>query len=363
LKKKTILHIIHDLGRGGAETMLVTVVRELKEYNNIVVTLFGNNHFTSEEFVCDRYINMGLTSIAQLPGALFKLRKIIRQYRPDIVHTHLFWPTALARLATPRRIPLLTTIHAFVATSVEYKYKRIRWTDKITYRFRPSTIIAVAKGALQEYFSFLKLKPHKSHALYTFVNTALFNESHSLPAGQRPDTFRLITVGRISQQKNHRFLVDAFQLLPPGQFELHIYGNNALGQPFEDYVAAHNNGIVLKGQVQNIHQIINQYDLFVMSSTYEGFSLAVLEAMAMGMPLLLSDIASFREQCLDTAVYFDLSNPQGFADTLQQLAADKTRLQQLAAAAKARALQHFTLEHHMEGLRAIYQGELAAKSR
>lgn len=354
MEKKTILHIIHDLGRGGAEMLLVTTVRELKEYNNIVVTLFGANHFTSEEFVCDKYINMGLTSIAQLPMAVFKLRRIIKQHNPDIVHTHLFWPTTLARLATPKRIPLITTIHAFVATSVEYQYKRVRWTDKITYRFRKSVIIAVAKGALTEYFSFLNIKPWKSYALYTFVNTALFNEGHSVPATTPSSTFRLITVGRISKQKNHRFLVEAFKLLPPGQFELHIYGNNSMGAEFDNYLAANNNGITLKGEVKNINEIIKQYDLFVMSSTYEGFSLAVLEAMAMGMPLLLSDIASFKEQCEDTAVYFDLNSPQDFANKLQQLAADKTKLQQLAEGSKVRALENFTLEHHMQGLRKIY---------
>jgi glycosyltransferase involved in cell wall biosynthesis len=354
LEKKTILHVIQDLGRGGAETMLVTVVKELKEYNNIVVTLFGANHFTEEEFVCDRYINMGLHSVLQMPIAAWRLRKIIRQYKPDIVHTHLLWPTALARLVTPRRIPLLTTIHAFVATSVEYTYKRIKWTDKITYRLRPSTVIAVAKGALDEYFSFLKLKPYKSHTLYTFVNTHLFNKAYRLPVEQPSTPFRLITVGRIAKQKNHRFLVEAFKLLPPGRFELHIFGQNASGKAFEEYVATEGKGIVLKGEVKNIHQIIQQYDLFVMSSTYEGFSLAVLEAMYMGMPLLLSDIASFREQCEDIAVYFDLSNPQDFADKLQQLAADPQQLQQRAAAAQARAEQHFTLAHHMEGLRKIY---------
>jgi L-malate glycosyltransferase len=361
LKKKRILHIIHDLGRGGAETMLVTVVKELNEYDNVVVTLFSNNHFSPEEFTCDKYISMGLTSVTQMPLGVLKLRKIIKQEKPDIVHTHLFWPTTLARLATPRRIPLITTIHAFIATSVEYKYWRIKWIDKITYHFRKSVIIAVAKGALAEYFDFLKLKPWKKYALYTFVNTALFNETHSQPAEIASERFRLITVGRISLQKNHRFLVEAFKLLPPGMFELHIYGNNALGTSFEEYVAASSTDIVLKGEVKNIHEIITQYDLFVMSSTYEGFSLAALEAMAMGMPMLLSNISSFREQCEDMAVYFNLDNPQDFADKLQQLAADKPALQQLAARSKQRALANFTLEHHMHGLRNIYSEVLTSK--
>ncbi len=301
--KKTILHVIHDLGRGGAEMMLVTVVKELEEYNNIVVTLYDNNHFTTEEFKCDKYICLNSKSLFHLLFAVFKLRKIIRENKVDIVHSHLFWPTMISRLAVPKKTPLLTTIHAFIATSVEYKHWHIKWIDKITYRFRHSAIVAVAKGALKEYFEFLHLRPWKSYMLYTFVNNKIFN-TDSKKIITNGSVFKIITVGRISLQKNHRFLVEAFKLLPKEKFELHIYGINSLGKEFEEYVDQSGANIILKGQVNNINEIIQSFDLFVMSSTYEGFSLAVLEAMAMGMPLMLSDIPSFREQCEDTAIYY-----------------------------------------------------------
>ena len=89
--------------------------------------------------------------------------------------------------------------------------------------------------------------------------------------------------------------------------------------------------------------------------------MSVLEAMAMGMPLLLSDIASFREQCEETAVYFNLNSPQEFTDKLLQLAGDKARLKHMAGNAKARAVKNFTLEQHIEGLRTIYQAALEEK--
>ncbi len=357
--KKGLLHIIHDLGRGGAETMLVTVVKELEEYNNIVVTLYDNNHFNAEEFKCDKYICLNLKSLFQLPLAVFKLRKIIRENKVDIVHSHLFWPTMVSRLAVPKRIPLLTTIHAFIASSGEYKLWYIKWIDKITYHFRKSAIVAVAKGALREYFEFLKLRPWKSYSLYTFVNNKIFDTDSPKTISHDP-VFRLITVGRITLQKNHRFLVEAFKYLPKEKFELYIYGINSLGKKFEDDVAQSQTNIFLKGQVNNINEVIQSYDLFVMSSTYEGFSLAVLEAMAMGMPALLSDISSFREQCEDTAVYFDLNDPEAFATKLMKLSENKKELHSLGESAKHRALNNFTLAHHMEGLRNIY-GELLAK--
>src|SRR2546423_478826 len=98
--------------------MLVTVIKELKEYNNIIVTLRNENHF-GDELQCDQYISLNLKSKFLLPQAAMQLRKIIKENNVAIVHSHLFWPTVVARMGTPKNIPLITTIHAFVGTSLE----------------------------------------------------------------------------------------------------------------------------------------------------------------------------------------------------------------------------------------------------
>jgi glycosyltransferase involved in cell wall biosynthesis len=351
--KKTIVHFINDLNRGGAEKMLVTVTRELSEYNNIIVTLDKANSF-KEELVCDQYICLNAPSPFAFPLAALKLRRLINKHKPDIVHTHLFWPTFIARIATPKKIPLITTIHLFVASSMEYKIRHVRWLDRISYRLRKSSIIAVAKGALNEYFSFLKLKPYKAYPLYTFVDTTVFNNANILPL-QSNDTFKLIAVGTLKEQKNFQYYINAFKQLRNEKIELHVYGSGHLEADLKKSLQENNiTNIVLKGMVENINEIIPQYDLFTMASHYEGFSLAVLEAMALGMPMLLSDIDSFKEQCADTAIYFDLNNINDFVAKLKSLCTNKLKLQQMGKNAKERVLANFTLEHHLKGLRSIY---------
>jgi len=350
--KKKIVHFIYDLGRGGAETMMVRVIKELREYEHTVVTLFPLNLF-NEELQADKLICLNLKSLFQLPLAVFKFRKIIKSEKPDIVHTHLFWPTTIARLAVPKRIVLITTIHAFIASSVEYKNWYIRLIDKLTYRFRKSIIIVVAKGALEEYFSFLKIKPYKAYVLYTFVDIERFN-GIAATAKESTGIFKIISVGALREQKNQRYLVEAFAQLKDQPFELHIYGEGDKRPLLEDMIKTTGANVVLKGNVTNIEAMIPQYDLFTMSSTFEGFSLGVLEAMAMGMPLLLSDIKSFKEQCEETATYFDLADTNDFVHRLQELYKDKDRLQKMAAAGKERAVQNFTLTHNISSLRKIY---------
>ncbi|MBL7701555.1 MAG: glycosyltransferase [Ferruginibacter sp.] len=359
--QKKLLHFIFNLSRGGAETMMVRVIKELPEYEHVVVTLFPGNNF-GEELQCKKWICLNINSLIALPLAFFKFKKLVKAEKPDIIHTHLFWPTFIARFAVPKKIPLITTIHAFIATSGEYKHWYIRFLDKLSYKFRNSIIIVVAKGALEEYFSFLNLKPYKAYALYTFVDVERFNIDKT-PVANNNDVFRLVAVGALRLQKNYPYLINAMALVKDKNIELDIYGTGNLQEELQQQINATGAKVFLKGQVTNIEEVIPQYDLFVMSSTYEGFSLGVLEAMAMQMPLLLSDIISFKEQCEDKAWYFSLDNPQGAAAQIEYLSkADKSILLEKAEAGRQRAINNFTLPHHIAGLRKIYDEALSNKN-
>lgn len=355
--KKKIVHFIFNLGRGGAETMLVRVIRELNEYENVVVTLFPMNHF-GDELKCDKLICLNLSSLFSLPFTVFKFRKVIKTEKPDIVHTHLFWPTIIARLAVPKKIKLITTIHAFIASSVEYKHRYIRYLDNLTNRFRKTIIIAVAKGALQEYISFLKVKPYKAYALYTFVDTDRFDITKAKPKDPSA-VFRVLSIGALRTQKNYLFLIQAFAQLKNEAIELHIYGTGDLQQQLQQQIDATGAGVILKGEVKHVEELIPQYDLYVMSSGYEGFSLSVLEAMAMQMPLLLSDIPSFKEQCDGIAEFFSLEDVNDLVKKLSSLSKRSgDELKTMGEKARQKAINNFTLQQHLQGLREIYTSAL-----
>jgi glycosyltransferase involved in cell wall biosynthesis len=357
--KKKIIHFIFNLGRGGAETMLVRVIKELPEYEHVVVTLFPMNHW-GNELQCDKLICLDLSSLFSLPLAVFKFRKVVKNEKPAIVHTHLFWPTVIARLSVPKKIPLITTIHAFIKTSLEYKNWHVRLLDKLTYRVRKNIIIGVAQGVTSEYFSLLQLKPYKAFTLYTFVDTARFNTAARQEQSSSP-VFKVVSVGALRQQKNYPWALKAFEKLKDQNIELHIYGVGNLQEELQKTIDETGAKVLLKGEVKNIEAIIPQYDLYLMTSTYEGFSLSVLEAMAMGMPLLLSDISSFREQGEDTAVYFSLTDEQDLpAQLLAFSKMPKEELKVMAEKGRQRAVQHFTLPQHVEGLRKIYTAAQAA---
>lgn len=331
--------------------MLVQALKEMKEYNNIVVTLYEDNRF-DKELQCGEYICLSKRSLWSLPASVLAFRKIIKKYKPALVHSHLLLPNFIARLSTPGRIPLVTTIHNSVSKDFDYQRWVIRKLDKFTFRFRRSVIIAVSEIARKEYFSFLKMRPYKSYLLYTFVDEKIFNEKRGAEATD--DKFKIIAVGALRKQKNFEYLVTEFKKLKGVPVELHIYGHGILESELKEMIDENEVNIILKGEVTNIHEILPKYDLYVSSSHYEGFSLAVLEAMAMKLPLLLSDIKSFREQCEDTAVYFNVNESDDFISKLKTIIASPAKRNSLSEKAQKRVLENFTLPRHVSKLKEIY---------
>ena len=357
--KKTILHIIQNFGRGGAETAVVGVLKNLSEYNNIVVAMDPFNQFGAE-LKYDKYYCLHLKSYYHFPLAIKKLRKIIIDEKVDLVHSSLYWSTVLARFACPAHVPLISSIQASLSDSFEYRKKWIGWLDRFSYNRKASTILGVSKDTLDDYFNFLKLKRHRNYVLYNYVDEKAFPQL--APAKKiRDGIFKLITVGSLKLQKNHLFLLTALIKLKGQNISLDIYGEGSLRPELEKFIQNNELPVRLMGQADNLDKIMGEYDLFVMPSLYEGFSLAVLEGMLMEKPMLLADIATFKEQCADTAVYFSLNDANELADTINLLKNNTTRLKEIAVKGKERVLQYFTIEHHMAALRKIYNEVLSER--
>ncbi len=360
MQKKTIIHFIYSLGRGGAEVMLVRVLKELTEYRNIVVEIYGENAFGSE-LECDKYISLNLKSTFMFPIGILKLKRILKKYNADLIHTHLFWPTVIARIATPKRIPLLTTIHTSIAHSLDYKLMRVRIIDKLTYRIRKNIIIGVSKGVLEDYFKVLNLKRYQSYLLYTFVDTDRFK---TVPASQTnsSEKFLIVSVAALRQGKNFEYLIRSFAKLKNPNVEFHIYGAGCMRDKLQSMIDEYKVPIILQGERSNIQEVLPSYNMYISASCFEGFSLSILEAMALRLPLLLSDIPSFREQCNDTAMYFNLSDENDFVNKLNVCMNNPDKLNAFSCRALTRVLENFTLPYHTIALKKIYSNTLALVS-
>lgn len=337
--------------------MLVSTLKELTEYNNIVVIIGDKNEY-SDELQCAGFESMNLRqSLLIVPKAVFIFRRILKKYRPTLVHSHLPIANFIARLATPSSIPLITTLHTLI--SHDYKKWILRLIDKTTLLYKPSTILGCAQVVLNDYFSTLKLNPRNSILLYNPIRTEKFLKKNNY-AYEKP--FKLICVGSLKEPKNLPYLIKAMALLKNKPIELHIFGKGSLHNSLQHQIQESGANVILHDQVTNINEILNDYDLFTLSSLWEGFSISVLEAMSSKVPMLLSDIPSFREQAGDGAYYFSLLDYSDFGRKVEYLMDNQQVRENLATAAYKRVTENFTLEHHLKSLKQIYSKTINTKT-
>jgi glycosyltransferase involved in cell wall biosynthesis len=355
--RPVIVHVIDSLVRGGAETLLVNLLPALAErYDIVLVTLRPERDFAPEDVVCREYHCLGYTGAASLASCAWKLRRIIRRHRPDLVRAQLYLSSVVARLATPRGIPLVFSIHNPMSEDSYRKNRLALPLEKLTYRKRHA-LISVSEDALRDFDRWVGVKG-RAYILYNFINPAYLEAARVRDGVGR--CVRMVAVGMLKKQKNYFYLIEAFRQLEGRDISLDIYGEGPLRAKLQAEIDRHGLPITLKGKRGDIYEVLPDYDLYVMSSSYEGFGIAPVEAMAAGLPALLSDLPVLREVSGGNALFFDPADPAALVDILDRILAGEVDLKALSAGGIERATSCFQKDAYVEKLGAIYSELMSA---
>lgn len=352
--KKTILYIIDSLERGGAEIMLVSPLVEIhRNYNIIIVTLRPENVFAKQELVCERIYCLQMNSRKEIFKAANKLKKIITQNKVTLVHSFLYWSSIVARIACGKKIPYVFSLATMMTAGV-YKLK---WysgytllLDRFTYR-KNHFVISPTQEVLQDFDNSVGLKGSYK-VLYNFVKEEFFENKieYTIPGNR----LKLVAVGNLKDVKNYQVLIDAFKLLKNIPVSLDIYGEGPERNALQKQITEYSLGIELKGSHEKIYEVLPGYDAYVMCSYIEGFGVSAAEAMAIGLPLLLSDIKVLREISREHALFFDPFNPESFAKVINTIFNADRNLKCLSDKAKEIAKNNYTKEIYLHGLFKVY---------
>ena len=165
---------------------------------------------------------------------------------------------------------------------------------------------------------------------------------------------KFIAVGNIKAVKNYQVIIDAFQLLPNYPISLDIYGLGDLEESQTRQIKENNLAINLRGSHDKIFKVLPCYDVFMMSSFTEGFGISAAEAMAIGLPLVLSDIKTLREVTHGNALFFDPHNAQSLANVIKSIVEGKEDLKKLSERGKSIAQENYSEEKYVTGLLNFY---------
>lgn len=294
-------------------------------------------------------------------AAAWKLSRLIKQLRPDLIHAHdphavAMAATALSIAAPVPRPPLVASrrlelrmarnsfsrwkygqVDCFIASSAVVRDRLV--TDGVPGR----KIRVVSEGVDVDRIA--KLRPANVHA-------AFYLPTHAPIVGN---------VAALIPHKGHQHLVEAAALVmraaPDTRFV--IVGDGELRESIEQQIRHHHleRHIFLAGFRADAMEFIKGFDLFAMSSVSEGMCTPLVEAMAAGKAAVASAVGGIPEVVVDGVTGF-LTPPRdhrAMADRIVQLLKDEGRRRRMGDAAQQRAREHFTLEKMIDGTVAVYR--------
>lgn len=351
--KINVLHIINAMHVGGAETLLANSLAcggLQQNCNNILVFLGGPSHLLNRIDKDVIIINLNYTSYLKLPKILLQIRKIIKRYKIDIIHSHLSPVGSYTRFIAPPKIPLVHTLHIMYTHDKDTLPIFLKLDKKILYKHRNTALIFLSPLLQKDFLQAISSFKGKTFTLPNFVEDKFFE----LPTPtDKNKIFKIICIGANRGQKNYLYLFKIAGYLKGKNIEIDIYGGGDFSE-FEKLIVRNKLPVHIKGLHQNISAILPEYNLFMMPSTFEGYPLSVIEAMASGLPCFLSNIPTLTDIGNDRAIFFNLYDAKKAAEDLIELSQNKIQLQTIARKGKDFANEEGKREKYVSKLIGIY---------
>jgi glycosyltransferase involved in cell wall biosynthesis len=384
MRNLRVLFVINGLGTGGAERSLAELLPRLRDGGVAPIVC----HFLSrpegvEAAVRDAGFDVRLVPARGLPGRVRGLRRVIKRERPAIVHTAIFEADVAGRLAAAG------TGAAVMTSLVNATYEPVRLQDPGVRRSR------LAGARLLDGWTARHLTVHFpaiSEAVRDSAVTTLGIPSERItviPRGRDPgrlgtrslqrrravrsqlgmtdDDEVLVTVGRQEFQKGQRVLFEALERLVPERPRLVLLLAGRRGAASADLDArladpALAGRVRMLGHRDDVGDLLAAADLFVFPSLYEGLGGALIEALALGLPVVASDLPAVREVLGDDegALLAPPGSPDALAVAVRSVLDDPEMASGFGPKNRARFLERFTLDGVAEQMLDLY-GRVAAR--
>ncbi|UCB56940.1 MAG: glycosyltransferase [Candidatus Omnitrophota bacterium] len=369
-----ILYLYETLNLGGAEQLFLTTLKRLDRTRfHPVVCCIGQKGEIGKEIEEMGITVKSLNKKTYLRGipVIYDLIRIFREEKPHIVHTHLFFANIYGRIASKIAgiKTIITTLH-----NPDYTYEdNGRWTfkirkiiDKYSGKICNTAFIAVSDYVKQDFEKQLGFRNIKvlhnciDSSRFKKPDTGMVREKRNV-LGLENDDIVILNTGRLHPQKGQIYLIEAFNLIRKDnqRYKLLIIGKGTIEAELKKKVndLGLGDSVIFLKDRKDVPEIMSACDIFVFPSLYEGFGIALVEAMASSMPVVASDIAPLREIARNNteAILVEKENHRMLAQAISELMANKEKRAYLGENARKRAIAAFDASIHVRNLENIYQ--------
>jgi glycosyltransferase involved in cell wall biosynthesis len=218
--------------------------------------------------------------------------------------------------------------------------------EKLCYR-NHHTVIFVSKAVKADYEKVIGLKG-KYYILYNFIEGDFFSEE--VKRFSNKEKLKMVVIGNFREIKNHMYLLEGLLSNTSTQVSLDIFGDGRLKNEYTTLIRDNQLPVMIKGKCVITRELLIEYDIFVMPSHSEGCPTALQEAMAAGLPLMVSDIEVMHEVTGGNAIFINLTDPKDFVNKINSVLEGNIDLPSLAEKSLSYAKRYYTKEKYMERL-------------
>jgi glycosyltransferase involved in cell wall biosynthesis len=360
------IHLAENLAQCGHQVMVVTASDRMKSYSSI-------QNGVQVERVAALHMSIIHPAIYITPFPAPRVKQIFREFQPEVVHIqdHYFLCSSAAKEARGQNLPVIGTNHFLPENLLPFfrnlpHLQRLAsiplWTMMLAV-FNKLDMVTVPSETAARILRAQKI-PILVHAISNGVDTDRFHPDPKIDrAGIRrkynlsPEQAIILYIGRLDGEKRLETLLDAISLLPRNDFQLAIGGFGLYGQFLRKQVQS----LGLEGRVvfigfvpqEELSSVINSADIFVMPSPQELQSIATLEAMACGKPILAADARALPELVKPgvNGYLFQPNNAEDAARRMDLILNERSRWASMGQASVTFIQQHSlknTINHYEE---------------
>ncbi len=353
-----VLHVIESLEHGGAERVLLSLAAAQSRQQRVSVACLKRYGPLAERLPEEVELFCLRKGEGDDPRVVLRLGRALRRRGVDVVHAHAWGvlPEAgvAARIAGAR---LVFTAHGPYLPEARGRLAslRRRLRARLERRLlRSAQVVAVSESIAHE----IAQRTGVAEQRVVVVRNGIAPGPEPLPRGG--PVRRLVSVGRLAPIKDQALMIEALSLLAQRfpQLELELVGDGPQRESLRRL--ARRRGLAgrvrFAGFREDVEQVLAGADLFLLSSRHEGISMALLEAMRAGLPIVATDVGGVRETIVDgsSGVLVRAGDARAFAGAIELLVCSPSERRRLGEGARRRLVQEFSDGAMLAGYARVY---------
>lgn len=301
-----ILHLYFSLGVGGAENILISLLKNIdkSKFNCVVCTISNGGE------VADQAEKLGYTVIRMnfkkinffnRKKVLLELEKVVKELSIDLIHSNMYHANYVARVVGKKlKVPVVIAVHN--------TYKKVKWHRQFVNWIYSGGTKKIIAGSNDIKSDILKYDYIREDLIEVIPNAIDLKQSESSltkiqaknKLGISEDSFVIGNVARLEEQKGQKYLIYALEhIVNSGntKVKLLLVGDGRQKNELKSLVNQLNLSeyVLFLGTRTDVGDLYRAMDIFVMPSLWEGLSLAMLSAMAAHIPVVATNVGGVAE--------------------------------------------------------------------